>query len=70
MARYIKTIKAKPGIAPGTLIYENEPFSDSVKIESYTHYQGQTSNKEISLNEVIPIILSEKNFWINIFYFI
>ena len=66
MARYIKTIKAKPGIAPGTLIYENEPFSDSVKIESYTHYQGQTSNKEISLNEVIPIILSEKNFWINI----
>ncbi|MGB0165763.1 MAG: magnesium/cobalt transporter CorA [Luteibaculum sp.] len=64
MARFIKTIKSKTGVAPGTLLYEGEEIP--VHIGCYRHTGGNTIYSELQLEHVIPIIKGQDNFWINI----
>ncbi len=66
MARYIKTIKSKPGIAPGTLMYEDEVASEYAKVEAYVHCNGNTIFSELTLDDVFTLVKDDNSFWINV----
>lgn len=65
MARYIKSVKSKAGIAPGTLLYDDYQ-EVPVKVDCYLRKNENTVFSKIDLDEVIPIVKGEGNFWINI----
>ncbi len=66
MARYIKTIKAKTGVAPGTLMYSDDSQLLPVTTSCYLRKNQNTIQSKIDLEEVIPTINSGHKFWINI----